>query len=260
MPGRRAFLRAGTALVVAPFAPACNTVLGPTPVDSNWNVREFGRLTMYTRPGSFASGIVDQLYAVLDDQYNVASVMLDVQFGGRVSVFLYNSGADAGLPSDHSGVAYSDTLAVRAVCIAPLDANLMLLVSHELNHVLTRATLGQSGTYFMTEGIATAVVSERFHSNGRHFLFPWTAARLNQLPSLTTLVGDDGWQQTAEDVAYNVSASFLAWLLDSRGPAPLKQIFGARSSEMPTRVQAAYGRPLDQLEQEWKTFCAGWRS
>ena len=238
MPSRRAFLRAGGALAAAPWAAACNDLLGPTPADSNWTVQERGRFIFYTRPASFAAGIVDQLYPVLDDQYSVAAAMLDVRFSARVSMFLYSSGADAGLFSDHSGVAYADTQAVRAVCVPPFDANLMALLSHEFNHVLTRNTLGQPGTYFMNEGIATAVIGERFHNNGRHLLFPWTAARLNQVPSLTTLVDDDQWSGTSEDVAYKTSASFLAWLLDTHGSARLKQIFTARSSEMQDRVRS----------------------
>src|SRR5262249_47922353 len=160
------------------------------------------------------------------------------------SMFLYNSGVDAGLPSDHFGVAYPDTQAVRAVCPPPLDGNLLTLLSHEFNHLITHNTLGQPGTSFMNEGIATATIVERFHNQGRHFLSPWTASRAGQLPSVATLVDDGKWSQSPVVDAYNTSASFIAWLIDSHGPAPLKAVFTAQSNEIEGRVRAAYNATL----------------
>jgi hypothetical protein len=258
MPTRRRFLEVSAVAAIAPFVAACQNALGPSSIDSEWTLDQRGRFTFYTRPSSFASRSVEQLFAVLDDQYNATASMLDVRYAGHVSIFLYNSGSDAGLPSDHSGVAYPDTQAVRAVCVPPLDANLMVLLSHEFNHVMTLNTLGQAGTSFMTEGIATAVITERFHSQGRHFLYPWTAGRVGRLPAIATLLQDDHWHSD-DDVAYNVSASFLAWLLDVNGPAPLKQVFNARSNAMNDRMQSAYGKPITQLESDWMAFCAAWR-
>lgn len=185
--------------------------------------------------------------------------MLDVRYAGRISLFLHTSATDAGLPSDRSGVAYPDTQTVRAVCVPPIDGNLMVLLSHECNHVIANNTLGSAGTSFMNEGTATAVIGERYHAQGRHFLYPWTAARIGQLPSISTLVDDSHWNDGPQDVAYNTSASFIAWLIDTRGPASFKQIFTARSSELDGRVRSAYGAPLTQLETEWQIFVTGWR-
>lgn len=257
MPDRRRFLSA--VCLAAPFASACQNILGPRRIDDDWDVQERGRFTFYARPSSFGARSVDQLYTVLDDQYNATTAMLDVRYGGHISIFLYNSGIDAGLPSDGSGVAYPDTQAVRAACVAPVDANLMFLLSHECNHVIARNTIGQAGTTFMNEGIATALVTERFHSRGRHFLYPWTASRAGQLPSLSSLLDDGHWHDAPEDVAYNASASFIAWLIDTRGPMPVKDVFGAPSRDIESRLQTAYGQPVARLESDWIAFCSGWR-
>src|SRR5262249_59037875 len=116
---------------------------------------------------------------------------------------------------NYSGVACRDALTVRASCLPPLDANLMSVLSHEMNPLITRNTLGQSRTAFMTEGIASAVITERYHSNGRHFYYPWTASHQSQLPPIASLLDDDFWNETNSQVAYNASASFLAWLIDT---------------------------------------------
>ena len=92
------------------------------------------------------------------------------------------------------------------------------------------------------------MITERYHSNGRHFYYPWTA-RLD----------DEFWNETSSQFSYSTSASFLAWLIDTRGPAPLKQVFTVRSSEAVDRMQSVYGQPVTQLESEWKAFCAAYR-
>ena len=56
-------------------------------------------------------------------------------------------------------------------------------------------------------------------------------------------------------MAYNASASFLAYLIDTYGAPPLKRIHGATSEAFERRFQEAYGRPLGQAEAEWKAFC-----
>ncbi len=51
---------------------------------------------------------------------------------------------------------------LRAVCVPPLDPNLFGLLAHEANHVIVQNALGRPGTYFVNEGLASAVLSERF--------------------------------------------------------------------------------------------------
>lgn len=259
MPSRRAALRAAAACVVAPFAHGCHQILGPSSYDANWQVFDRGRLTFYARPSSFAAQSIDPLFTVLDDQYNASVAMLAVEYAAHISMYLYADPKDGDFAGNFSGVAYPDTLTVRATCLPPLDANLMSLLSHEMNHVITRNTLGQSGTAFMTEGIASAVITERYHSNGRHFYYPWTASHLSQLPPIASLLDDEFWNRSNSQIAYSASASFLAWLIDTRGPAPLKQVFTVRSNEAVGRIGSVYGQPVTQLESEWKAFCVAYK-
>ena len=258
MPGRRAVLRAAAACAIAPFAQACHQILGPTGYDANWQVFDKGRFTFYARASSFAAQSIDQLFVVLDDQYDAACAMLAVKYAAHVSMYLYADPADGDFASNYSGVAYPDTQTVRATCLPPLDGNLMSLLSHEMNHLITKNTLGQSGTSFMTEGIASAVITEKYHNSGRHFYYPWTAANLSKLPPIASLLDDNYWSGTDSQLAYRTSASFLAWLIDTRGPAPLKQVFTVRSNEAVQRMESVYGKPVTALETEWKAFCVAY--
>ena len=227
-------------------------------MDSNWQVIETPHFILNVRPGSFAEQNAARLGEVLEDQYAFALSALDIRYAGRISLFLYASAADAGENNDRSGTAYPETGAVRAIVTPPLETTFGLL-SHESNHVIEHNALGPPATSFINEGLASAIMSERFHPGGKSFLYPWTARNAAQIPDLSNLVDDDTWGNYDSQLAYNASASFLAYILDQGGPARLKQLQSLRSSEFEARFQQIYGRSLDEAERDWRAFCAAYR-
>lgn len=236
---------------------ACDAVLGPTKPDSNWRAHDSARFTLFVRPGSFAEQNVAQLAEVLEDQYSVTVAALDLRYSGRVAGFLHNSGADADLASDYSGVGYPDNETFRAVCVPPLGGNLFGLLSHEANHVILQNGLGRPGTSFVNEGLASTVLSERFGAFGKSYLYAWTNTHASQIPPLVSLADDAKWNDYPEDVAYKTSASFLAYLLDAYGAPRLRQLYYVPSADFSHRFQAIYGHSLEDAERAWKAFCAG---
>jgi hypothetical protein len=234
---------------------ACHSVLGPTLPDANWNIHESARISFYVRPGSFAEQNVAVFGEVLDDQYTHTLSRLEMGYSGRITAFLYDSAADADLTADRSGVAYPRTEALKVVCVPPLDTNLLGLLAHEANHVLLGGALGRPGTSFVSEGLASAMVSERHHAPGPTFLYAWTRDNRGSLPPLADLIDDEKWEGHPLNVAYNASASFLSYLLETYGAERLKQIYHASSREFPGRFSNVYGRSLETASDEWKVFC-----
>jgi hypothetical protein len=251
----------GTALFVvgAAVLSACQTLLGPKPIDENWRAVDGPRVSFFVRPGSAAEQNAARLSEVAEDQYSSTVRSLGLSYAGHIRAYAYASAADARLVSDFSGLAYPETEAFRFVCAAPITGNTFSLMGHEQNHVMIIGGLGRAGTYFMTEGLASAVVSETFHANGRRFLFPWTRLHRADLPRVARLMDDSEWKRVDENVAYNTSASFLAWLLDTYGAEPLRAIYPASSDEIVGRVTSVYGRPLEALEADWLRFCDTYR-
>ena len=237
---------------------ACHTVLGPPPLDGNWRVHEGPRVTFFVRPGSVGEQNVARLSEVIEDQYSATVAALGLSYAGHVRAFVHDSAKDGDLESDFGGRAYPETESFRFVCVAPVGGNTFALMSHEANHVLIINGLGRAGTYFMNEGLASAVLSEKYHASGRHFLFPWTRSRRSQLPALSRLIDDGDWSSVAQNIAYNTSASFLAWLLVTYGRESLRRIFGAPPGEFVNRVMSVYGRSLESLEADWLRFCESW--
>jgi hypothetical protein len=234
---------------------ACSQVLGPTKVDDNWHMTESAYFTLHARPATFADQSAAALGGVLDDQYEVTQRLLGAAYGSRINGFLYNDAADANFESEHSGVAFTDTAAFRATATPPLDANLFALVAHEANHVIIIGALGRANTHFMAEGLASAVISERYHPLGPHYYYQWTKAHKAQLVPLATLIDDDRWNHIESNVAYSESASFLAYLLETQGSTRLRQVYYSNSGGFESRFSQVYGLPLASAEASWLAFC-----
>jgi hypothetical protein len=237
----------------------CNAIYGPSPTDDNWRTRSLGHFSFYFRPDSFAEQSLPVLGEILEDQFTTTVGRLGLNYQGHIAVFLHNSGAEAGFGNDagggnHSGVAYPETETVKAVCVPPLDGNLFGLLSHEANHVIIRNGLGRPGTTFINEGLASAVLSERFHTQGPTFHHRWIAEHRAQLPRLRDLSDDDKWRDYSQQTAYTAGASFLAFVLERYGLAPLKVIYYSDSAHFLADFQRAFGKPLDTVEAEWLAF------
>ena len=121
--------------------------------------------------------------------------------------------------------------------------------------MIQQNALGRPGTYFLGEGLPSAVISERFDPMGMTSLYDWTASHLSQIPALSLLIDDDKWNAYDQQVVYNASASFLAYLIELRGPQLLKQLQPVSSSNFTRQFQEIYGRSLDDAEREWRAFC-----
>jgi len=255
---RRRAARMVARLAGAILLSGCQTLLGPKPIDDNWRAHDGPRVTFFVRPDSIADQNVARLIDVLEDQYSSTVRALRLTYAGRVHAYAFNSAADGDMQSDFGGRTYPETESFSFVCIAPVGGNTFALMAHEANHVFLINGLGRAGTHFVTEGLATAVLSETFHASGRHFLFPWTRTHRAELPKLSRLVDDGEWGNVPSQTAYDTSASFLAWLLDTYGPDRLRDIVAASSDTIVSRINAVYGRSLDDLEADWLRFCDGW--
>jgi hypothetical protein len=134
----------------------------------------------------------------------------------------------------------------------PLDADLFALMNHEANHVISRHAIGRPGTSFANEGMASALLSERHLDVGPSFLHRWVGARVSSVPPIAALADDERWSGFDYQTRYNAAASFLAHLLDTDGPAKLRQLYVCESGEFASRFAAIYGRPLDEADAAWR--------
>jgi hypothetical protein len=103
-------------------------------MDTNWQLFETPHFIFNVCPGSFAAQNVARLGEVLEDQYAFALTALDIRYAGRISLFLFESAADADDKSERSGTAYPETGAVRAIVSPPLETTYGLVAHVESRH------------------------------------------------------------------------------------------------------------------------------
>lgn len=242
------------ALPILCLSAGCDAILGPTQPDNDWRTYQSVHFSLFVRPGSFCEANQARLAEMLDDQYAATLDRLGLTYSGRITAFLHSSATDAAMGFDYGGLGYPATEALRATCVPPLDGQLFSLLSHEANHVIQWNAMGRPGTYFMSEGLASAVMSTRFHTVGKEFFWAWTASHASAIPPLATLIDDAKWG--GSDLEYRASVSFVAYLVERAGPAPIRQLFQVRSARLAERMEALYGRNLQDLERDWLAFCA----
>jgi tetratricopeptide (TPR) repeat protein len=129
------------------------------------------------------------------------------------------------------------------------------LITHELAHVFAAefapgplhvsASLRLIPHMALIEGLAKAVEGHR----SRLDLHQWSAAMdaLDILPDLDTLLGPGGYTTSHGPTAYTAAGSFLSHLLETRGAAPVRAVYGSRD------FKAAFGAELSVLKDEWLT-------
>ena len=245
-------LRVTAIVLLAAVLTACQMSHSPSAPSGDWATYDSPRFTLYARPGSFAEGSAASLAEVLEEQYTYASSLFGLPEGRRVSVFLYNHGSEITppLPEARAGVAFPETSALHVVAFAPFDDNLRSLLAHEANHIILNGGMGRPGTSFVNEGLASAVISERYAEVGRTFYARWAKANRARLVPLADLIDDDKWDSNSNN-GYNTSAAFLAYLIDQYGIAKLKQVYYASSADFARRAAEVYGKPLETLQAEW---------
>jgi hypothetical protein len=101
----------------------------------------------------------------------------------------------------------------------------------------------------LLEGLAVALEVPR----GEWTVHEWARGMkdLGLLPPASSLVEPAGFFSSPPARAYGAAGSFLAWLLATAGPGPVRRAY----SGVP--FAEAFGAPMDRLEREWHAFLDG---
>ena len=253
-------LRLARAALAALLAAAggCHTVLGPAPLEDNWRMHPGPRVTFFVRPDSFAEQNIARLSEVIEDQ------VLVHRSRARPLVRRPRLGVRLQLRRRRRLRAQPPRARVSGDRVVPFRRR----SASRRESVLRDLARGEPRDRHQRPRPRRHVRDDRR---------PRVGARVRDVPHarppFPVHVDADragagaasraGVQQRRVEVsdgraAYNTSASFLAWLLDTYGADRLRQIYGAPSREFADRVNAVYGRPLESLEADWLRFCDAW--
>jgi hypothetical protein len=184
---------------------------------------------------------------------------LEIESAPRIEYFKYRDVSHLRAITGHTaGTGFTETHAPRVHTIWPID-------NHEVVHAVVIMTIGHPPALF-NEGVAVA--HQTFPDRGR-FTPTWNGADLhqlargyintNRLPALTALLRGTDFFAHDGNITYPCAGSFVRYLIDTYGLAPFKAyVASARFNDVGsvtlTRFREAYGRPLDDIWNEWRTW------
>ena len=130
-------------------------------------------------------------------------------------------------------------------------------------HTLVILQIGHPPALF-NEGVAVAhqtdpmrgILTPRWNGMDLHVLARAHDAA-GRLPALSTLLRSTDFFTVDANVTYPCAGSFVRYLIDTHGLAPLKayvasSTFGDAPSVTESRFRAAYGRTIESLWEEWR--------
>ncbi|HEX5725315.1 MAG TPA: hypothetical protein VFX98_07600 [Longimicrobiaceae bacterium] len=198
--------------------------------------------------------------AWMEGYYDWVTGQLGVDPGVKLEYRKYRDRAHLQRVTGRATNGFADPGTNRFHTIWPID-------NHEIVHVLVILEIGHPPALF-NEGIAVAhqalPASGIFHAqwNGRN-VHAIAAEHLaaNRIPAVSVLLQSPDFFQLDQGFTYPVAGSFVRFLIDRYGMAPLRTYFGGSTfndAEAKSRslFAAAYGMTLDAAWAEWRAFLA----
>lgn len=203
---------------------------------------------------SAPSDTVDTVWQDTFHEWLVPALQLEPS--GRLDYHKYRGRAHLAALTGRTTNGFAEPGTTRFHTIWPTD-------NHESVHTLVILQVGFPPALF-TEGVAVAHSTDPM----RGILTPqWNGADLHvlargydatgRLPALSSLLRSADFFNFDTNMMYPCAGSFVRYLIDTRGLAPLKAYFAAATFEDAASVTeshflAAYGRPVDALWEEWR--------
>lgn len=197
------------------------------------------------RPGSRAEASVDRVAALVEADLAAILKALGLrEFGHTIQIFLYDDVAELQRLTGVPAAGYSTTLQSHV----PHDNDQTRM--HELVHVVAEKFVErgpEKRNLFVAEGLANAVL--RYVSGVSVDAVAAFHRRRGDLPALGEILALPdfyAWLQQHPAVnAYDVAGSWMRFLLDTYGPAKVRQYY------MGVPAAKAFGKEIDAIEKAW---------
>ncbi|ACZ43008.1 hypothetical protein Tter_2106 [Thermobaculum terrenum ATCC BAA-798] len=215
-------------------------------------------LVVRYRPGTFAATHVSEFAQAAQEGLAHAERLLGVRLAGDVTFYL----AYAPFPNPDPGLRGYSRARDRAIFQlydgvgTPLERQ--YLSTHELTHQLASDGIGPSSSVMLSEGLAMYASEEYLLRDGqvsldgfaRAALATGTLIPLEQLASgRVRFMG-----RLLRRHPYDEAGSFVGYLVRTYGLAKFKQVYVSGD------YLGTYGKPLAQLDQEWRRYLISGRA
>lgn len=201
-------------------------------------------LDLYFRPGSKCSGQAERLGALAERELARICALLEVPNDARYSIFFFDDAAEMRATARAKISETTQAFAARGAAFVGYGDESD--IAHELVHLVADAKIGDVRHSLRVEGLANALLESshgvQVHAFAKYYRLQGKLPRLAEIPGGSAFFA---WGRGQGISIYDVSASWMRFLLETRGPAKVKQYYLGQP------VQEVFGVTDDALEAEW---------
>jgi hypothetical protein len=201
-------------------------------------------LDLYFRPGSKSSAHAGRLGVVAERELARICALLEVSNDTRYAIFFFDDAADMRATAKANISETTQGFAARGAAYVGYGDESDIV--HELVHLVADAKIGDVRHSLRVEGLANALLESshgvQVHGFAKYYRLQGKLPRLADIPSGPAFFG---WGRQQDISIYDVSASWMRFLLETRGATKLKQYY------LSGEIGEVFGLEPDELEAEW---------
>jgi hypothetical protein len=190
----------------------------------------------------------------MDRFYDKVAGFLSVDYGDRIDYYKCDSTSEVGRLFE------MEPSLARSQSLNGVVASVQRFVPHEVVHIISYRMLPQGERRIplgcLDEGLSYYLGGASFFSPD--LLLDWGKGKLKQDQSvlLDTLIHNP-WAYGSNESA-GLTSSLVKFLIETQGMTKFREFFAAGDAQSEERqtLQEIYGKSLDQLQAEWKSFVA----
>lgn len=227
---------------VQPFPPELDVIIQDS---TNWWMQTSWHFNVYGRPLSQVYEDFNLITDSLERSLDRVCKLFKIRDAGLISWYGLPGPLDS---SGNIGKAYPEF----GIVLSTYNDTLRHYATRQVIQVLLSRTWGTPKSPFMEEGVVAMVEEWVGLDQNRQKVQDVVAnlAKLGKIPSIHRLMADFDTYPTNQ--AYSVAASFLNYLFNRFGIAPLRALYIlAKPEDFPATFEKIYGHPFPRVEQEW---------
>lgn len=219
--------------------------------------------TVRWRPGAFPPQLAERVAAMAREALDYNNALLGVTGGKPMEIFLADTLFNADCVGCQ-GFAAADLRQVFVLYDGSIpDAELRVLLVHEIGHMLAYDVMAEPNNLFFAEGWATYTTNEWMQQAGNiapRQTAAW-ALQAGALPSLDQLRNAKFAGRMRARVEYDGAESFTQFMIETYGMATYRNLYVAYMAQAASPERLALeviGKDWAALEAEWRAWLGQW--
>lgn len=241
----------------------CTDLLLDNQADSNWLVKQSGKIAIYYRPINFSktpspsSSLVDTMLINQNYLYTRILDTLKAKFSGVVMIYLYNyDESKEKINTNGGGFGITQLLTYHYTYFYQYNNPILILGkksrlgAHELVHVLAENVIGTHGTKLFSEGLAVYIDDTYGGKYIEDIMKPFYHS--GNVLSLNSLINNS---DADEGIYYPNAGTFIKFFVSKYGIEKAKILYLTEKENMESAMLNLTGKSLIDIQKYYEEYC-----